>query len=135
MGDFQPELGQWAFSNGQIHEHEAPELLIAVLYAIGNEMERVMWNLHQEEYRSPLGSYGTEDFETPAFVMRSYCWCEGDRHPDICPPNFQWRDLKVSWYKHASRGVSCNRPVSPDECAEILTECLAAVRAMDVDYG
>lgn len=128
---FQPELGQRAFSTTEYYEHEAPELLVAVLHAIGDEMERVMWNITQEEYHSPLGNYGTEPFVTSAFTMRSYCWCDGGIHPNDCPPNFEWRDLKVSWYKHASRGTSCNRPVTPDDCAEILTDCLLAVRAMD----
>ena len=53
---FQPELGQMAWSNTEFYEHDAPELLIAVLDYIGEEMERVMGNLTQVPYHSPTGN-------------------------------------------------------------------------------
>lgn len=131
----QPELGQWAFSTTPFLEHPVSELALAALRAINDEIERVMWNLAQDDlYRGPGSNSGLEAFETDIFVMRPYCWCDGEKHPDGCPPNFQWRDVQITWYKHLSRGLSANQVLSPDVVAEMLVECLAAVRGMDVKY-
>lgn len=134
MTSFQPELGQAVFSTTPWQEFEASELLVAVLHAIGDEVARVQGNVTQEPCYPPTDNIGGEEFVCDTFSMRSYCWCDGGRHPEGCPPNFAWKDLRVNWYKHASRGTSCNRDVTPDECAEILTSCLAACREMDAEY-
>jgi hypothetical protein len=130
---FTPELGQLGFSNTPWQEHEVSELAVAALRAIGDEMERVMWNRTQEVYNAPTGNVGGEPFVTSAFTMRAYCWCDGGGHPEGCPPNFEWRDLRICWYKHLGRGTSANADLTPDMIAEMLTDCLASVRGLDVD--
>lgn len=135
MSDFTPELGQLGFSNTPWQSFECSELAIAVLCAIGDEIERVLWNTTQKEAHSPIGNWGAEPFITDVFTMRTYCWCDGGVHPEGCPPNFEWRDVRICWYKHAGRGTSCNVKLTPDMIAVMLTDCLAAVRAQDVDYG
>lgn len=44
-------------------------------------------------------------YENDTFALRSYCWCDGNLHKDGCPPNFQYNDIRISWYKHHQRGV------------------------------
>lgn len=131
---FSPELGQAAFSNTPWQECKVSELAIAALRAIGEEIERVMWNRTQEEYHSPFGNVGGE-FEAPAFKVRAYCWCDGDTHPEGCPPNFEWKNVRICWYKHLSRGTSANIDLTPNLVAEMLTDCLESVRSMDVYFG
>lgn len=133
MAEFSPELGQLAFSNGAIYPHEVSDLGIAALSYLSAEIERVMWNRTQSEYDAPSRAYGEQEFDCPAFVMRRYCFCDGDTHPNGCPPNLEWksRGVSITWYKHAQRGVSSSITLSPDDINEFLEEALAAVREMD----
>lgn len=72
---------------------------------------------------NPMDNSGAQ-YETPVFKVRAYCWCDGELHKDGCPPNFEWRDFRACWYKHAGRGNSQNRKMKPREAAEMLRECL-----------
>lgn len=104
VDEHMPELGQWAFSNSEFLEAPVSELFTAALVALAREIDRVMWNSTQEEFH--IGSNCGEQFIAPVFEMRDYCWCDGELagHGKTCPPNFQWRDVKVNWYKHMGRG-------------------------------
>ena len=128
--DFTPELGQSAFSNTEWQAFEVSELAVAALRAIGHEIARVTSNATQEVAYSPFDNVG-DTFVTPVFTARSYCWCDGETHPQGCPPNFEWRDVRICWYKHLGRGTSANVDLTPDMVAEMLTDCLAAVRSME----
>ena len=131
---FFPELGQAAFSNTQWQQYECSELAVAALWAIGDEIGRVVGNATQEPTYPPTASYGGEQFVTDVFAMRPYCWCEGDQHPAGCPPNFEWKNVRVCWYKHVGRSPSCNVVLAPDMIAEMLTECLTAIRQAEPDW-
>lgn len=125
MTIFQPELGQMVF--GQPHkEFEGSELLEAALHHIETELERVMWNTHQEEYSSPFSNTGNR-FECETFKVHSYSWSDDEQ-----PWNFIWKDVQVSWYKWCGRGLSVNQELKPDRIAEMLDDCLTAVRKLDV---
>lgn len=71
--------------------------------------------------------YGV-DYENDIFMMHPECWCG----KDDCPwctgkmPNFWFKptDFKVAWYKYIGRSMTFNRPISIQECAEILDRCL-----------
>lgn len=126
--EFQPELGQ-LLRDDSYGEVEASDLCVAVLSSIANEVTRVMGNREQRPVY--MGSNGGEEFIADAFEMRDYCWCEGDRHPGGCPPNFRWRDFEARWYKHLGRSTSCNREITSDELAVMLTDCLESARRMD----
>ena len=130
MNQYQPELGQMAF--GQPHkEYEGSELLEAALRAIGYELERVMGNIHQREYSSPFDNSGNvEGFVCPTFSAHAYSWGDEDQ-----PYNFKWRDVEISWYKWSGRGLSVNKPLSPDLISEMLDACLAAVRRHEKENG
>lgn len=91
-----------------------------------------MGNITQEPFYAPSSSAGEAPFVTDVFSMLPYCWCGGDAHPDGCPPNFTWRNVQISWYKHLGRGTSSNIDLSPDLISELLDDCLASVREMDV---
>lgn len=71
-------------------------------------------------------------FKCPVFVMRSYCWCDGDNqgHEAGCPPNFEHyrTGLRVEWYKYVGRGMACNMATTAGQWADIVAECIAAVK-------
>ena len=119
---FEPELGHMIFGQGW-QEHEASPMLEAALDAISAELDRVMWNIHQKTYYSPFGNTGA-DFECPTFQVDAYSWTDGDNQPW----NFKWKDVEISWYKYLGRDTSVNQDMSNDRIAEMLNECLDAIR-------
>jgi len=129
MSNYEPELGQAMFDN-HYQQFSVPELAVAVLRAIGDEVERVEWNRTQKQFDAPTGNNGGE-YETPVFRMEAYCWCdgEGEGHENGCPPNFKWRDVEICWYKYLGRGMSSNTELTPNLINEMLTECLKSIEA------
>ncbi len=119
---YEPEIGQWAF--GQPYkEYRASALLIAALDAIDGELDRIMWNIHQERYESPFGNTGNSFQELDDFQVEAYSWNEEYEQPW----NFKCGDIEVSWYKYSGRGTSVNREVLPSEIAQMLDACLSAL--------
>lgn len=126
MPEYQPELGQVCF--GQPYKQfTVPEIMEAVMRAISDEMERVFWNLRQIEYNSPFNNTG-ESFRCPTFTAVSYSWGDGGQ-----PYNFkhQKSGLLISWYKWSGRGASADREITPDIAAEVMADCLAAIRRIE----
>jgi hypothetical protein len=127
MTQFVPELGQAAF--GQPHqEHAVPDIMLAAMTMVSDELSRVMWNIHQTDYHSPFHNTGN-DFRNDVFHAVAYSW--GD---DEQPYNFAWRDLRISWYKHMGRGCSSNIPVTPDLASQCLDDCLASIMRMEEEH-
>jgi hypothetical protein len=117
---YEPEMGQMCFGQPS-QRYAGSELLSAALQAINDRLDMVMWNKNQEEYPSPfINSGNVEGFKNGTFEAHAYSWDEDVEQPF----NFKWRDIEVSWYKHARRGLSVNRLVLPDEIAVMLQECL-----------
>lgn len=122
-----PEIGQMA--HGQPWQrHDLPDWIEAFLALIDQELCRVMGNRTQEAYDSPFANTGNR-FKNDTFAIEAYSW-----NDDVEQPwNFKWGDIEVSWYKWAFRGASINRIPSFDEGVQMLSACLASLRAMDRD--
>lgn len=125
---FEPELGQAAFSNTPWHEIEMHEAVYDVLRVIGEFLV-----LEHQTDQNPCDNCGGDgQFENDTFAMRAYCWCDGgigyEDHEDGCPPNFHFKptDFKCAWYKHAGRGATQNRKVTPPELYRVLIDCLGS---------
>lgn len=126
MDKYDPELGQMIFGQPW-QEFEASSLMIAALRAIGGELDRIMWNIHQERYASPFGNTGNSFKEIEEFQVEAYSWNESYEQPW----NFKWKDVEISWYKYCGRGTTVNREVSPLEIAQMLDACLSALVAYE----
>lgn len=126
MEKYEPEIGQSLFGQPW-KEYKASELLIAALNAISEELRRVYWNNNQEELADPFRNTGNE-YKNDTFHVQAFSWKDKEQ-----PYNFKWRDFEVSWYKYLGRGTSINRPISNDEVAEMLTDCLESIRAEEKD--
>lgn len=126
MTEYSPELGQMCFGQ-PFKSYAVPEIMEAALMSISNELDRVMWNIHQKEYNSPFSNSG-QSFRCPTFTAVSYSWAD-----DPQPYNFkhQKTGLTVSWYKWFGRGASSDRDISPAMAAEVLEDCLAAIRRIE----
>ena len=118
---YQPEMGQAIF--GQPHkEFEASRLLSAVLSEISNQLARAYWNVNQKDIDDPFGNTGNS-YKNPTFEVYAYSWDDEKEQPF----NFKWKDVKISWYKHARRGLSVNMELSNDRIEEMLEDCLKSL--------
>lgn len=115
------------------YEMQNHNLIVAALEYIESELDRIMWNCTQEEYNSPFRNTG-EIFELPVFKVRAYDWGfeQDESSPTQPEPNFQWKDYKLWWYKNLGRGDYANRKLSNDEIAQMLDECLEALRGFEL---
>ena len=96
------------------------------------EWLRVTWNVYQKDLdnENPFQNTGNVDgFKTDAFEVHAYDW-SWDNDDDYKPQpfNFKWRDLKITWYKWFGRGIATNRPITHDEMALMLEECVDSLR-------
>lgn len=103
--------------------YDVPELFCAALEYLDHAIEISYWNKHQEEFESPIGNTGAK-YKGGVFKLRAYDWSE----PDVYEPNFEWRDVKVWWYKYLGRGTYANMDLTPDLINEMLNDCLNNIR-------
>lgn len=91
------------------------------------EIERASGNMGN--LCSPMSNSGTQ-FHLPEFSARAYDWAwDLDDGADYDPdPNFEWKDVKIWWYKYCGRGMYSNRKLTAGEASDMLVECLKAVR-------
>lgn len=133
MMPFKPELGQMTFSNTPWGEHETPHYVTEGICLLGECLIGFAGDERDGELiaSNPINNVA-EWFSSDTFALRSYCWCDGDAvgHEDGCPPNFHHHPtgLRCSWYKHAGRGESCNRIITPHEMADILVDCINSLK-------
>lgn len=115
------ELGQWLFQGSEMHEFEAYWATDGLVF-LGDEIEK-----RYPEYQSLGGNYGGDQFENDTFIMKNYCWCDGDRegHEEGCPPNFVHKptNLIITWYKHCGRGITANQELTYLEWSKIVENC------------
>ena len=76
--------------------------------------------------KDPCSNSGAS-FKNDIFEISAYCWCDGERHPDGCPPNFKCGDFSAEWYKHVNRGFIQSRPISALEWVDIMIKCLGSL--------
>lgn len=127
------ELGQLVLSNNNWEDHDAYwatsglNMIAEVIAEYENKGKR------RPKYGFPTltGNNGGE-FVNDVFEMRAYCWCDGyGEHENGCPPNFFYKPTGVvmSWYKHAGRGITCNKPEpSASRWFEVIDDCIKSIR-------
>lgn len=109
-------------------------LLEAVLFYIKMEYERIK-NNQKNDYVSPFENSGIdEDFICSTFEVKTFDWNFDyvNKTLEETPYNFRWRDFKVYWYKHLGRGMEWNREINNDELAQMLDECMEALKKIDI---
>lgn len=129
MRKYKPELGQAVF--GQPYkQYDCPEWLESFLWSIDSELQRVMWNIKQEECDSPFGNTGAK-FKNDVFEVNAYDWNEENEQKY----NFKWKDLEISWYKYCGRGMSVNQKIGLSKGERMLNECLESLRKMESKHN
>jgi len=94
-------------------------VLQAALDKIKSEMDRIYWNYHQKELASPFENTGIS-YSNSIFTVRAYNWDSNIK------PNFEYKDLKVWWYKHSNRGTyaECGHHITIDEVNKMIVDCV-----------
>lgn len=122
---FTPTIAQAMY--GQPYQtFEVPVIMEAVLAHIDYILGTYIWNKTQETYVSPFGNNG-ESFKCDTFEVESYSWSEDGEQKY----NFAWKDLRISWYKRAGRGMSSNVAITPDMANECLIDCLKTIDKLE----
>lgn len=109
-----------------IRVFELPRYVEALLESLEIELDRIMWNITQEEYDSPFRNTGNTFEDIDTFQVRAYYWGDDERQIDL--PNFKCGDIEISWYKHLGRGATINKPITPEKAIKMYNECMGALQ-------
>lgn len=97
-------------------------ITMAVLGEISQEMNRIFWNLfQQEDFNSPFINSGGK-FKCDTFEVEAYSWTDENQEY-----NFKWKDVKISWYKHYRRGLEIPPDLTLEKLNEMLEDCIRAL--------
>ena len=109
------------------HDYDNVPVIRAALKDIRDEMDRLYWNKYQKQMESPFDNTG-ENYSNSVFTVRAYYWGDNDNISML--PNFEYKGLKVFWYKHAGRGLEIlvDKPLTISFVSEMITECYAALK-------
>ena len=101
-------------------------LICAALDVIRKELDRCYWNKYQKEMVSPFDNTGAE-YSNDTFSVYAYYW--GDDEKLIHRPNFTYKDLTVSWYKHSNRGATakCSHRLRAEDLTEMIVKCKQSI--------
>lgn len=105
-------------------------IMNACLIKIRKELDRLYWNKYQKEMDSPFDNTGAS-YSNSEFTVRAYNWDEDAEEL----PNFEWKQIKVYWYKHEGRGNQVYTVIGYDDpaiYAIMLNKCLKALKE---DFG
>lgn len=123
------ELGQMVLSNNDWHQYDADWATDGV-YMISQIIAELRGKDPNGGWSTLASNSGDEEFINDIFEMRSYCWCDGERHPDLCPPNFLYKPtgMIMTWYKHAGRGITSNKKYPGARTwFEIIKHCIGSI--------
>ena len=123
------ELGNMLLNTNDIQEYKCENYIIALLDKIDLELQRVMWNINQEEYESPFNNTANS-FKNNVFEVQSYSWDE----KKVQPYNFKYKDIEISWYKYLGRDTTINKEITPKEAIEMFDECLESIYEMEREF-
>ena len=121
------ELGNLMFNTNKNQQYECPKWIVALLKELDNQLDRVMWNIHQEEYQSPFENTANS-FKNDVFEVQAYDWNDDVEQPY----NFKCEDIEISWYKYLGRDTTINGEYEPQKIIGMFNRCLKSILDMDV---
>ena len=122
------ELGNLMFNNNTNQVFDCPNYIVALLREIDRQLDRIMWNIHQETYDSPFNNT-SNSFKLGNFEIQAYNWND-EESQDY---NFIYRvdktkanmpDLKISWYKYLGRDTTINQEIDSNVMVQIFDDII-----------
>lgn len=123
------ELGNIIFNTNKNQQYNCPRWIVALLNELNDQLDRVMWNIHQEEYQSPFENTANS-FKNDVFEVQAYDWNDDVEQPY----NFKCDDIEISWYKYLGRDTTINGEYEPQKIIDMFNKCLQSILDMDVKY-
>lgn len=123
------ELGNIIFNTNKNQQYNCPRWIVALLNELDDQLDRVMWNIHQEEYQSPFENTANS-FKNDVFEVQAYDWNDDVEQPY----NFKCDDIEISWYKYLGRDTTINGEYEPQKIIDMFNKCLNSILDMDVKY-
>lgn len=123
------ELGNIIFNTNKNQQYNCPRWIVALLNELDDQLDRVMWNIHQEEYQSPFENTANS-FKNDVFEVQAYDWNDDVEQPY----NFKCDDIEISWYKYLGRDTTINGEYEPQKIIDMFNKCLQSILDMDVKY-
>lgn len=123
------ELGNIIFNTNKNQQYNCPRWIVALLDELDNQLDRVMWNIHQERYPSPFENTANS-FKNDVFEVQAYSWDDEVEQPY----NFKCDDIEISWYKYLGRDTTINGEYEPQKIIDMFNKCLESILDMDVKY-
>lgn len=111
-----------------MERYEVSELLECALRHIDWHIGIKYWNENQEELESPFQNTGNK-YIGSNFTVRAFDWSE----PDEYLPNFEYKDIKIWWYKYIGRGMYANKEVTPDMVNDMINDILSGLTQEEVE--
>lgn len=121
------ELGNLMFNTNKNQQYDCPRWIVALLNELDNQLDRVMWNIHQEEYPSPFDNT-SNTFKNDVFEVQAYSWDDEVEQPY----NFKCDGIEISWYKYLGRDTTINGEYEPQKIIDMFDKCLQSILDMDV---
>ena len=115
------------FNTNKNQQYECPKWVVALLNELDNQLDRVMWNIHQEEYPSPFDNTSNM-FKNDVFEVQAYDWNDEVEQPY----NFKCDDIEISWYKYLGRDTTINGEYESQKIIDMFNKCLQSILDMDV---
>ena len=123
------ELGNIMFNTNKNQQYDCPRWIVALLNELDDQLDRVMWNIHQEEYQSPFENTANS-FKNDVFEVQAYDWNDDVEQPY----NFKCDDIEISWYKYLGRDTTINGEYESQKIIDMFNKCLQSILDMDVKY-
>lgn len=123
------ELGNIMFNTNKNQQYDCPRWVVALLNELDDQLDRVMWNIHQEEYHSPFENTANS-FKNNVFEVQAYSWNDDVEQAY----NFKCDDIEISWYKYLGRDTTINGEYEPQKIIDMFNKCLQSILDMDVKY-
>lgn len=117
------ELGNIMFNTNKNQCYDCPEWIIALLRAIENKLDIIMWNKYHKEYSSPFGNTGNS-FKNDVFEVQAYNWDDDIQQPY----NFKCGDVEISWYKYLGRDTTINDNYNEEYIIVMFNKCIKSLQ-------
>lgn len=123
---YEDTLWTWeeTLSEEQWHEYLNGELMIPY------EIQHIKPN--PKDYKKVFKVWEAEErvdthyyFDNGTFILRPYYWGSSDEL--LNKPNFEYKDIKIQWYKYFGRDTYSNKKLTKKEFDDILNECRKSI--------
>lgn len=107
--------------------YDIVSLVIDALRSIEGYMHLTYRNKKHKDLMSPFDNHGNS-YSNKTFSVHAFEWDEEAEYQ----PNFQYKNLKVDWYKYLGRDtvVECDVQVTPQYLFDMLVDCF---KSLDVE--